>query len=154
MRLQRAGERSVEQGEPGPGGKQRLALPCPSAARAQAWIDADSEKAWCSAVFVALRFVRRESVGATQARVPARLERGRRAGEIGSNHLGMMDRWRRFVTPRGAESAPLVVEWAMSDNLTLSDMIRKPAQTPCQTPQNQALSPSSDRPEAAPEARL
>ena len=41
---------------------------------------------------------------------------------------------------------------AMSDKLTLSDTIREPAQTPCQTPQNQALSPSWPAQTAAPEA--
>ena len=37
---------------------------------------------------------------------------------------------------------PACREVGMSDKIALSDMIRKPAQTPCQTPQNQALSPS------------
>ena len=42
----------------------------------------------------------------------------------------------------------------MSDKIALSDMIRKPAQTPCQTPQNQAVRPLLAHPEAAPEAAV
>ena len=63
-------------------------------------------------------------------------------GELGANHLAMMNSLAALchVVWRGIRPACRGV--GMSDNLTLSDMIRKPAQTPCQTPQNQALSPS------------
>ena len=75
----------------------------------------------------------------------------RRVGEqleIGANHRRMMNLARRFVTLCGDESAPLVVGWGCPISLPLSDMIRKPAQTPCQTPQNQAVRPSLAHPKA------
>ena len=52
-------------------------------------------------------------------------ERVGNEGQVGANHLGMVNRWRRFVTLFARESAPLVVGVAMSDKIALSDMIRK-----------------------------
>ena len=144
----------VEQREPGAGGEQRIALPCPSA-RPRPGRDRRRRRKG-----LVLRGFRR-------ARLGSRPRRGRRRNavqkvwravgeqvEIGANHVGMVNRRRRFVTLCGEESAPLVVGRRCPISLHYRTSIRRPAQTPCQTPRNPALRPSHGPLKDAPEAAL
>ena len=122
------------------GGSPSPALPL---ARAQAGIGAGGGKACRSGVFVERCLGSRAPAETAPKRRSCTCRR--RVGEqveIGANHWGMMSLARRFVTLCGDELRPTCREVAMSDKIALSDMIRRPARNPCQTPQNQALSPS------------
>ena len=138
-----AAQNSVEQREPGAGEEQGIALPCPSA-RPRPGRDraaGDGKVCWSkrlAAVLVAGagRPRRCESALAEVGdEVWNEGESRRESPAHGESSAALCHLLRRRIRPacRGV---------AMSDKLALSDMIRKPAQTPCQTPQNQALSPT------------
>ena len=84
-----------------------------------------AERLAVSGAFAEVRLVR--------ARLPERRRNARRRGsarrvgeqvEIGANHLGMVNRWRRFVTLFERVIRPACRGVAMSDKIALSDMIR------------------------------
>jgi hypothetical protein len=90
-------EEGVKQSEPSACGKQRIALPCPSARPRPG-----RDRGWRKGL---------PSRGFRRARLGSRPHCGRRVNafrrvwgqvceqlEIGANHLGMVNRWRRFVT--------------------------------------------------------
>ena len=142
----------VEQGEAGPGGEQGIALPCPSARPRPGRNRRRRRKG------LVFRGFRRFGLGSRRACGGAGRPPGGRRGGSGTRSRSaritwrMMNSWRRFVTLLWRGIRPACRGVGMSDNLTLSDMIREPAQTPCQTPQNQAVRPSQAPREAAPEA--
>ena len=103
----------VEEREAGAGGEQGIALPCPSARPRPGRNRRRRRKGLRFRGFrrrpAFARALCRSGAATALAEVG---EAGRRARvEIGANHLGMMNRRRRFVTLFGAESAPLVVVW-------------------------------------------
>jgi hypothetical protein len=104
-------ETGVEQSEPGAGGKQRIALPCPSACPRPG---RDLRRRRRGVPFRGFRLACLGSRALRGRRGKALLNIRRQLGEeveIGANHVGMMSLARRFVTLCGEECAPLVVGW-------------------------------------------
>ena len=105
------GAEGVEQGEPGAGGEQGIALPCPSARPRPG---RDQRRRRKRLPFRSFRRARRRSRALAKRRRDGLAQvvgEGRGEVRVGANHLAMVHAPRRFVTLCGAESAPLVVRW-------------------------------------------
>ena len=88
---------SVEKREAGAGGKQRIALPCPSA-RPRPGRDRPAAERLAVPGFSRARLRSRALRGRRRNALVEGLEAVGEEVKIGANHLGMVNPWRRFVT--------------------------------------------------------
>ena len=117
-------QEGVEKRESGAGGEQRIALPCPSARPRPGWDRPAAERLAAPGVFAALVLARARLAGGAETRSSGSGGRSASRVEFGANHVGMVNRWRRFVTCFAGTIRPACRGVGMSDKIALSDMIR------------------------------
>ena len=117
-----AAQMRVEQSEPGAGGKQRIAVPCPSArprpGRRSQWREelCNQGVGGCPIQSSTGSHANRDALAGVDDEL-------RNQMEVGANHLAMVNRRRRFVIFIWQIIRPACRAAAMSDKLALSDTI-------------------------------